>query len=94
MSTSSVVADLVDDAREFLDGGTAELTELLEGVAAYGDRPAPAPSAELALLLAGRPAATAPGRATPARVRTRRLVAGLAAAAVSALSVTGAAAVA
>lgn len=94
MSTSSVVAELVDDAREFLDGGTAALTELLEGVAAYGDRPVPAPSAELALLLAGRPAATAPGRATPARARTRRLVAGLAAAAVSALSVTGAAAVA
>lgn len=94
MSTSSVVADLVDDAREFLDGGTAELTELLEGVAAYGDRPVPAPSAELAVLLAGRPAATASGRATSARVRTRRLVAGLAAAAVSGLSVTGAAAVA
>ena len=67
MSASSVVAELVDDAREFLDGGAAELAELLEGVAAYGDRPVPAPSAELAVLLAGRPAATAPGPATPAK---------------------------
>ena len=92
MSTSSVVAEMVADAQEFLDGGSAALSGLLEEVATYGDRPVPTPSAELALLLAGRPAVPRP--ATPVRVRARRTVAGLAAAAVAGLSVTGAAAVA
>lgn len=96
MSTSSVVADLVADAQEFLDGGVVQLTELLEEVAAYGDRPVPTPSPELALLLAGRSAPTTarPDRPHAPRVRIRGMVAGLAAAAVSGLSLTGAAAVA
>ena len=96
MSTSSVVADLVADAQEFLDGGVVQLTELLEEVAAYGDRPVPTPSPELALLLAGRPTPTTarPDRPHAPRARIRGMVAGLAAAAVSGLSLTGAAAVA
>ena len=97
MSTSPVIADMLSDAQEFLDGGVAELTALLDEFASYGEQPVPAPSPELALLLAGRPAAPAPRPERPAipiRLRARRAVAGLAAAAVSGLSITGAAAVA
>jgi hypothetical protein len=92
-----VIADMLADAQEFLGGDVDELTALLDEFASYGEQPVPAPSPELALLLAGRPAAPAsrPERpAVPVRVRARRAVAGLAAAAVSGLSVTGAAAVA
>lgn len=97
MSTRPVIADMLADAQAFLDGGVDELTALLDEVASYGDQPVPAPSPALALLLAGRPAATAPRPqrpAVPVRLRTRRAMAGLAAAAVSGLSLTGAAAVA
>lgn len=97
MSTRPVVADMLADAQQFLDGGVDELGALLDEFASYGDQPVPAPSPELALLLAGRPAASAPRPqrpAVPVRLRTRRTIAGLAAAAVSGLSLTGAAAVA
>ena len=97
MSTRPVVADMLADAQQFLDGGVDELSALLDEFASYGDQPVPAPSPELALLLAGRPAASAPRPqrpAVPVRLRTRRTIAGLAAAAVSGLSLTGAAAVA
>ena len=97
MSTRPVIADMLADAHEFLDGGVDELTALLDEFASYGEQPVPAPSPELALLLAGRSAAPAPRPqrpAVPVRLRTRRALAGLAAAAVSGLSLTGAAAVA
>ena len=60
MSTRPVVADMLADAQEFLDGGADELAALLDELASYGEQPVPAPSPELALLLAGRPAAPAP----------------------------------
>ena len=97
MSTRPVIADMLADAQEFLDGGIDELAALLDEFASYGEQPVPAPSPELAQLLAGRPAAPAPRPqrpAVPVRLRTRRAMAGLAAAAVSGLSLTGAAAVA
>lgn len=97
MSTRPAIADMLTDAQEFLDGGVDELTALLDELASYGDQPVPAPSPELALLLAGRPAGPAPcpqRPVVPVRLRTRRTIAGLAAAAVSGLSLTGAAAVA
>jgi hypothetical protein len=97
VSTRPVIADMLADAQELLDGGVDELTALLDEVASYGEQPVPAPSPELALLLAGRPAAP-PARPqrplVPVRLRARRTMAGLAAAAVSGLSLTGAAAVA
>ena len=93
MSTSAV-SEMVADAQELLDGETADLTLLLVDLAALGNTKAPAPSAELALLLAGR--ATPARSSRPARptVRARQALAGLAVAAVSGLSMTGSAAVA
>jgi hypothetical protein len=97
VSTRPVIADMLADAHELLDGGVDELTALLDEIASYGEQPVPPPSPELALLLAGRPAAR-PARPqrplVPGRLRARRAMAGLAAAAVSGLSLTGAAAVA
>ena len=94
MSTSSIVEELVADARPFLDGPVDDLIALLDGLAALGSVGSPTPSPELARLLAGRPEAWHGGRpARPAR-RPRHVLAGLAAAAVAGLSVTGAAAVA
>jgi hypothetical protein len=97
VSTRPVIADMLSDAQELLDGGVDGLTALLDEVASYGEQPVPAPSPELAMLLAGRPAARPArpqGPTVPVRLRARRAMAGLAAAAVSGLSLTGAAAVA
>jgi hypothetical protein len=91
MSTSWVVDDLLDEASELFDGPLDELVTVLEEIASLGDVEAPVPSAELALLLAGRPADTR----HPVRRRHRRLVpalGGLAAAAVTGLTLTGTAA--
>jgi hypothetical protein len=101
MSTSWVVDDLVDDAAELFDGPLDDLVAVLEEIASLGDVEAPTPSAELALLLAGRPAAahrparrTASGRWVPARGHRRLapVLGGLAAAAVAGVTLTGTAA--
>jgi hypothetical protein len=95
VSTRPVIADMLADAHDLLDGGVDGLTALLDEVASYGEQPVPTPSPELALLLAGRPAGPQRPAAAPVRLRARRSLAGLAAAAtVSGLSLTGAAAVA
>jgi hypothetical protein len=95
---STVVNEIVQDAAEFLDGEVDDLLSFLDDVAALGNEAAPTPSAELARLLAGTPALRqvrpAHRPSVPRPVRVRRRVAGLAAAAVAGLSVTGAAAVA
>jgi hypothetical protein len=91
MSTSWVVDDLVDEASELFDGPLDGLVAVLEEIASLGDVEAPTPSAELALLLAGRPAETR----RPVRRSHRRLapvLGGLAAAAVTGLTLTGTAA--
>ena len=91
-----MVTEMVDDAAGFLDGQVDDLRSLLEDVAALGHEAAPVPGAELARLLSGTPAVLRPvrGPLLPRAVRVRRRAAGVAAAAVSGLSVTGAAAVA
>jgi hypothetical protein len=97
VSAASVVAEMVADAEEFLDGRVEELSCLLEDLASLLAAPAPAPSPELALLLTGDRSAASDGRRqrpVPPPVRRGRMLAGLAVAAVSALSITGAAAVA
>ena len=91
MSTSWVVDDLVDEASELFDGPLDGLVAVLEEIASLGDVETPTPSAELALLLAGRPAETR----RPVRRSHRRLapvLGGLAAAAVTGLTLTGTAA--
>ncbi len=94
MSTSSIVEELVADASPFMDGSVDDLIALLDALAALGGADSPTPSPELASLLAGRPPVRRDVRpARPVR-RARHVVGGLAAAAVAALSVTGAAAVA
>ena len=90
MSTSWVVDDLVDDAAELFDGPLDDLVAVLEEIASLGDVEAPTPSAELALLLAGRPAA--PHRPVRHRRRVAPALGGLAAAAVAGLTLTGTAA--
>lgn len=90
MSTSWVVDDLVDDAAELFDGPLDDLVAVLEEIASLGDVEAPTPSAELALLLAGRPAA--PHRQVRHRRRVAPALGGLAAAAVAGLTLTGTAA--
>lgn len=94
MSTSRTVGELIEDAREFLDGPVDDLVALLDGLGMLGSGEAPGPGPELAALLGGRQVARpVEGHVRRAR-RTRRVVAGLAAAAVAGLSVTSAAAVA
>ncbi len=98
MSASSVVSEMVDDAAEFLDGRVDDLRALLEDVRALGNEAAPPPGPDLAVLLAGTPAAVRSrpaGRLGASRpVRVRRRVTGVAAFAVAGLGLTCAAAVA
>lgn len=93
MSTSLVVAEMVLDAQELLGEDVDELTALLEDIATLGSTEVPTPSTELAQLLAGGSTPARRRSSHPARAR-RGALAGLAAAAVSGLSLTGAAAVA
>ena len=96
MSTSEVVLDMVADVSEFLDGEADILTAILDDVADLGRGQAPVPTAELAVLLAGRRPPRGPVRMPLPRLgaasRASRTLAGLAAAAVAGLGVTGAAA--
>jgi hypothetical protein len=95
VTTPSTVEEMLADAVEFLDRPVHDLVALLDGLSALGSLDAPTPGPELAALLGGG-AVAARTVATPVPVvrRARVAVAGLAAAAVAALSVTGAAAVA
>lgn len=96
MSTSLVITEMIDDVAEFLDGQVDDLRSFLDDVVALGQEAAPAPDAELVRLLAGasaiRPVVRRP--VVPRPVRIRRRLAGLSAAAVAGLSLTGAAALA
>ncbi|MEO5711212.1 MAG: hypothetical protein ABIQ59_15500 [Nocardioidaceae bacterium] len=94
-----MITEMIEDAAEFLGGRVDDLQSFLDDVAALGDETAPTPGDELALLLAGTPVASQVQRVRPLRrpvvsgpVRVRRRLAGLAAAAVAGLSLTGAAA--
>jgi len=97
VSTSAVIAEMIADLEEFLDS-TDGLDDLLSGLRTLGEGAAPTPSHELMALLAGTPE-TAPVvalRSRPAshRASRRNAIAGLAAATVAGLSITGAAAAA
>lgn len=106
MSGTAVVEEMLADIEEFLGdaGALAEVADLLEDLAALGRVPAPVPNHELAPYLSGSVVGTATGtvvgpscpadRAPRRPHRGRRVAAGLAAAAVSSLTLTGVAAVA
>ena len=108
--SSPVVIEMVADVEEFLDAeGLEQVHGLLDDLASLAETEPPAPSDELALLLAGRVRGVdqvAAGRSRRREARQarrdraatphhrRRAVAGLAAAAVASLTLTGVAAVA
>jgi len=95
VSTASMIEEMVEDVREFVDGPLDGLDTLLGDLAALGEGPAPTPGPELATLLAGDPAArpvVVPFR--PPASRRRRLATGLAAAALTGVTLTGVAAAA